>query len=278
MTLFTDYSIDELMIASIAAELRDGELGFVGLGTAARAYTLAVGIPIAAARLAQMTHAPRFTIYWSNLLSPRLDGIPGVTLQDVYTRWEAAASPIDVGYKVDMITSGRFDVSFESAPQVDRYGNLNITAIGGEDDGPPKVRLVGCLAQTEHLAFIRRPIIVTDLTRRAFVERVDYVTSLGHSRDGVSRDTFNLPGPGPELCITDKAIFDFCTPSGEMRLRSLHPGVTIEEVLDLMSFRPAISEEPVTTAAPSEDTVRIIREKIDPHGVLSPLRRKEVAA
>lgn len=269
------YSIEELMISAIAAELRDGELGFVGLGTAARAYTLAVGIPIAAARLAQMTHAPGFTIYWSNLLSPVLDGIPEVTLQDTYTRWPAAASPIDVGYKVDMVASSRFDVSFESAPQVDRFGNLNITQIG-EPGTDPKVRLVGCLAQTEHLAFIRRPIIVTDLSRRGFVERVDFVTSRGHVRDGVTRDDLGLPGPGPELCVTDKAIFDFATPDRSMRLRSLHPDVSLEDVLDLMSFRPALPERVETTAVPSARTLNLIRNQIDPHGVLTPGRRDSV--
>jgi glutaconate CoA-transferase subunit B len=264
-----EFTTEELMIAAIASELRDGELGFVGLGTAARAYTLAVGIPIAAARLAQLTHAPGFTIYWGNLLSPILDGIPEVTLQDTYTHWRAAASPVDVGYKIDMVTAGRFDVSFESAPQVDRYGNLNITEIG--DAGkPPRVRLVGCLAQTEHLAFIRRPIIVTDLSRRSFVERVDFVTSRGHMRDGETREALGLPGPGPVLCVTDKAIFDFATADRSMRLRSTHPGVSVEEVLDLMSFRPLIPDAVPTTAAPSREAVRLIRQDIDPHGVLTP--------
>ena len=264
----TDYTTEELMIAAIAAELRDGELGFVGLGTAARAYTLAVGIPIAAARLAQMTHAPGFSIYWGNLLTPSLEGIPEAVLQDVYTRWPAAASPVDVGYKIDMVTSGRFDVSFESAPQVDRYGNLNITEIGTSGE-PPKVRLVGCLAQTEHLGFIRRPIVVTDLSRRSFVERVDFVTSFGHARDGETRDGLGLSGPGPELCITDKAIFDFRTPDRSMRLRSVHPGSSVEEVFDLMSFRPVVEGEVPETSRPSGEIVRLIRHEIDPHGVLT---------
>ncbi|WEX07266.1 CoA-transferase [Chelativorans sp. AA-79] len=271
-----DYTTEELMIATIAAELRDGELGFVGLGTAARAYTLAVGIPIAAARLAQMTHAPGFSIYWGNLLTPSLDGIPEVLLQDTYTRWPAAASPADVGYKIDMVTAGRFDVSFESAPQVDRFGNLNITEIG-DAGGSPKVRLVGCLAQTEHFAFIRRPIIVTDLSRRTFVERVDFVTSFGHFRDAQSRDALGLPGPGPQLCVTDKAVFDFKTADRQMRLRSVHPGVSVEEVLDLMSFRPIIDAEVPETTAPSAEQVHMIRRKIDPHGALMPRLKENFA-
>lgn len=260
------YSTEELMISAIARELQDDELGFVGLGTAARAFTLAVGIPIAAARLAQMRHAPGFSIYWGNLLTPALDSIPEALLQDAYTHWPAAASPQDVGYKIDMVTRGRFDVSFESAPQVDQYGNLNITEIGGSQ--PPKTRLVGCLAQTEHLAFIKRPIIVTDLTPRAFVPKVDFITSVGYLDGGDSRAKLGLPGPGPALCVTNKAIFDFHPQSKRMRLRSIHPGESLQNVLASMSFEPVVEGEPPFTTAPTAEEVQMIREKIDPHGTL----------
>ncbi len=265
MTVY-DYTTEELMIAAIAAELKDDELGFVGLGTAARAFTLSVGIPIAAARLAQLKHAPGFSIYWGNLLTPALDSIPDALLQDAYTRWPAAASPADVGYKIDMVTRGRFDVSFESAPQVDQYGNLNITEIGAGQ--PPKTRLVGCLAQTEHLAFIKRPIIVTDLTKRAFVPKVDFITSLGFLDGGESRAALGLPGPGPNLCVTDKAIFDFHPVSKKMRLRSTHPGVTVDEVLASMGFTPVIEGTPPETPVPTAEDIRLIREVIDPHATL----------
>ncbi|AHF77278.1 Putative 3-oxoacid CoA-transferase, beta subunit [Sodalis praecaptivus] len=264
------YTTEELMICAIARELRDDELGFVGLGTAARAFTLAVGIPIAAARLAQLRQAPGFSIYWGNLLTPSLDSIPNALLQDAYTHWPAAASPADVGYKIDMVTRGRFDVSFESAPQVDQYGNLNITEIGGAQ--PPKTRLVGCLAQTEHLAFIKRPMIVTDLTPRAFVPKVDFITSVGYLDGGDSRAKLGLPGPGPALCITDKAIFDFEPQSKRMRLRSLHPGETVDSVLQAMSFVPVIADQTPPTAAPTQEEVRLIREVIDPHGTLYQLK------
>lgn len=260
------YTTEELMISAIAGELKDDELGFVGLGTAARAFTLAVGIPIAASRLAQIKHAPGFSIYWGNLLTPALDAIPDALLQDAYTRWPAAASPADVGYKIDMVTRGRFDVSFESAPQVDQFGNLNITEIGASQ--PPKTRLVGCLAQTEHLAFIKRPIIVTDLSKRGFVPKVDFITSLGYLDGGDSRATLGLPGPGPSLCVTDKAIFDFHPVSKKMRLRSIHPGVTLDEVLGAMGFEPVIEGQPQQTPPPTTEDVRLIREVIDPNGTL----------
>ncbi|MBE0529577.1 MAG: hypothetical protein IH626_02035 [Rhodospirillales bacterium] len=259
-------TLNELMASTISRMLYDGELGFVGIGTAGRAFTLAVGIPIVAARLAQMRHAPDFTIYWGNLLSPDLDDIPESPLQDTYTRWPAAAALSDTGQKLDMLMRGDFDVSFESAAQVDQFGNLNITLIG--DPKSPRVRLVGCLAQPEHLAFVRRPIIVCDLNRRTFVEKVDFITSVGHGGGTRSRRDWGLPGPGPWAVVTDKAVFDFDEGSGRMRLRSLHPGVTPEEICDLMAFTPIIPAEVGTTPDPDPEDLRLIREKIDCHRML----------
>jgi glutaconate CoA-transferase subunit B len=191
--------------------------------------------------------------------------MPGNLRQDSLTRWHAAACPADTGFKCDMLGRGRFDVSFESAAQVDRYGNLNITAIG--DYHEPDVRLVGCLAQPEHLAFVRRPIIVVDLNRRTFVEQVDFVTSVGHRVRGTPRRDFGLPGPGPALVVTDKAIFDF-GPEGSMRLRSLHPGVALDDVLSRMSFTPTIPEHIPVTEQPASEELRLLREVIDPRGVM----------
>ena len=170
-----------------------------------------------------------------------LAGMPTTALrQDSFTRWHAAASTADVGYKCDMLMRGRFDVCFNSAAQIDTFGNLNITAIG--DYARPKVRLVGCLAQPEHLAFVPRPIVMMDLSRRGFVAEVDFVTSVGHARGGRSRESWGLPPGGPHIVVTNKAIFDFLSPTRRMRLRSLHPGVSREEVCDLMGFAPVMPE------------------------------------
>jgi len=256
---------NELMVSAIASTLRDEELVFVGVGTSGRAFTLAVGIPLVAARLAQLAHAPALDIYWGNLLSPDLSESPTVLTQDAITRWPGAYAPADVGLKVDMLTRGEFDVSFESAAQVDRHGNLNITRIG--TDALPTVRLVGTLAQPEHLAFVKRPIIVCDLSSRVFVESVDYITSFGFGDGTRTRASLGYDGGGPSLVITDHAVFDF-GPEGRMRLRTLHPGVTVDDVQARMSFEPEIAEDLEQTPAPSADALRLIREQIDPSGAL----------
>ena len=266
MSNLKDYTMNELMVAATSRELRDGELGFIGVGTAGRAYTLAVGIPMAAARLAQCTHAPDFTIFWNNLLSPDLSQIPPKLTQNYLTRWPAAYQPVCSADKNGMLARGEFDVSFDSAPQIDKYGNLNITAIG--DYEKPKVRLVGCLAQTDHFSFIKRPIIITDLKKRTFVEKVDFITSVGYLEGGDSRIKAGLKPYGPWKVITEKCIFNFHETKKMMQIESLHPGVTLEEVLDNMSFKPLIPEEIPETRMPAEEEVKLIREVIDPNRIL----------
>ncbi|NLS07348.1 hypothetical protein HGP14_29135 [Rhizobium sp. P32RR-XVIII] len=250
------------MASVIAREIQDDDLVFTGVGTAGRPFTLAVGLPVVAVKLAQSAHAPNASLYWGNLLSPDLDKMPESWLQDSFTRWRCASQLTETSQKIDMLAHGRFDVSFESAAQVDRYGNLNITRINNPD-GSIRARLIGCLAQPEHLAFVRKPIIVVDLSRRTFVEEVDFVTSFGHQRRGVSRERYNLSGPGPQLCVTDKAVFDFKGTGGSMRLRSLHPGVALEEVHDLMGFMPESDGSPKSTPEPTPEQVQLIRTHID---------------
>ena len=262
----TDYTLNELMVVATSRELRDGELGFIGVGTAGRAYTLAVGIPMAAARLAQSTHAPDFTIFWNNLLSPDLNQIPPKLTQNYLTRWPCAFQPVCSADKNDMLARGQFDVSFDSAPQIDQFGNLNITAIG--DYKKPKVRLVGCLAQTDHFSFIKRPIIITDLKKRTFVEKVDFITSVGYLEGGDSRVRAGLKPYGPWKVITEKCIFNFHETKKVMQIESLHPGVALEEVLDNMSFKPLIPDHIPETKIPTEEEVRLIREIIDPNKIL----------
>lgn len=266
MTNSTDYSINELMVVAAARELRDGDLIFIGVGTAGRAFTLACGIPIAAARLAQETHAPNLVIYWNNLLSPDLRQIPPRLTQRYLTTWPTSAQLHNCSDKNDMLSRGMFDVSFDSAPQIDRYGNLNITAIG--DYRRPTRRLIGALAQTDHFAYVRRPLILTDLKKRTFVERVDFVTSVGHLEGGTSRTDAGLRPGGPSHVITNKAIFGFHRETKEMEILSVHGASTFEDVLAEMSFEPLVPAEVPITPPPTTDEIHLIRDVIDPRAIL----------
>jgi glutaconate CoA-transferase subunit B len=266
VSVSTESTLNELLACVVARIIEDNDLIFVGVGTNGRAFTLAVGIPLVAARIAQMSQAPNAMVYWGNLLNPDLSVVPHDIKQDTFTRWPAAACPSDDGYKCDMLTRRRFDMSFSSGAQIDRFGNLNITAIG--DYRRPKVRLVGALAQPEHLALVRRPIIIMDLNPRSFVEKLDFLTSVGHYKGGTSRTDIGLDAGGPFLVVTDKAIFDFDPTTREMRLCSIHPGVERRQVFDSMGFEPVVPLDVPTTVVPSSVELDRIRTVADPNGVL----------
>lgn len=260
------FTVNELAACVVADQIRNGDLAFVGVGSTGRAFALAVGIPLVAARLAQLTHAPDATVFWGNLLNPDLSIAPKDMRQRTLTRWPASACLSDTGFKCDMLGRRRFDVSFNSGAQIDRHGNLNITAIG--DYRRPDVRLVGALAQPEHFAFVPRPIVMMDLGRRTFLEQVDFVTSVGHRVRGAGREELGLPPGGPSLVVTERAIFDFDPQSHGMRLVSLHPGVSLGHVLDAMGFEPIVPGHVPTTKTPTERELHLIRSVIDPQRTL----------
>lgn len=259
------YTTNEVMAVAVSRELADDELGYMGTATGDRAFTIACGIPIVAARIAQLSHAPGFSLFWNNVLDPELEHLPATFSAHQLVTWPCAAE-LSTSDGNDMLAKNDFAVSFVSAAQVDRYGNMNITVIGNYSR--PKVRLVGCLAQTELLAYPRKPICIVDMDKRVFVEKVDYVTGVGHLFGGDSREKAGLRPGGTWRVITDKAVFGFHPQTKEMVLLSVHPGVRVQEVLDLMSFRPLFTEPVPETDPPTDEQVRLIRETIDPNKIL----------
>jgi len=261
----TEYTLNELLAVNVASQLCDNEMGFIGVGTGGRAFTVAVGLPIVAARLAQLTHAPNFTIQIGTIISPDLQKIPQVFTENSITSWPTMAR-IRADDNLDMFVKGKVDVGFISGAQIDQYGNLNITAIG--DYRKPKVRLVGCLALPEHQAFAQRAFIITDQNSRTFVEKVDFVTGVGWNVNGKSRKDFNLPGGGPSFVFTDLGIFDFNGEGHRMRTISLHPGITPVEVQEKTGFPLDIPEDIPATRIPTSEEILLIRSEIDPENIL----------
>jgi glutaconate CoA-transferase, subunit B len=133
--------------------------------------------------------------------------------------------------------------------------------------GSPKVRLPGSGGACEIAINAQRSFTIIRLGRRTFVQKLDFVTSPGHLGGGDARRALGIPGNGPELVITDKALFDFNTPEREMRLISLHPGVTVEAVRAEMGWEAPLAETVAVTPAPTEDELRLIRVELDPGGM-----------
>lgn len=243
------------MMAAVAArELRDGEVVFVG-----------IGLPNLACNLARATHAPSLVlIYESGAVGAVPERLP-VSIGDpsLVTGSLMICSMADVFQC--FLQNGRIEVGFLGGAQIDRFGNINTTVIGRYDR--PRVRLPGSGGAAEIAVHARRTLVISRLSRRAFPNAVDFVTSPGHQYRGRPRRELNMPGRGPVKVITDKGILEADAESGELVLTALYPGVTSGEVRENVGWPLAARAELPQIVPPTRDEVRLLREVLDPSGL-----------
>ena len=222
-------SADDLMVCVAAAELRDGDVVFVG-----------IGLPSLACNLARVTHAPRLEmIYESGTIGTRPERIPLSIGDPALVTGALMVAPMAEVFQY-VLQRGHIDVGILGAAQIDRHGNINTTVIGPYEK--PNVRLPGSGGAAEIAIHAKRVLVVTRLDKRAFPEKVDFVTS---------------PGDRVERVITDKCIFDR---DGELVLTALFPGVTAEEVSDSVAWRLRKSPRLRTIDEPDATTLRALRD------------------
>jgi len=172
----------------------------------------------------------------------------------------------------DIAARGDMGRMFLSGVQVDRYGNLNVTAIG--DPETPRVKLPGSGGGCNLSGDVQHLTIWTTGHRAStnkagkrqfrFVKHIDFISSIGHiSRDGISRQDLGLRGGGPDWLVTELGVFDFDPTSHVLRLRALYPDTTIQDVLDNTEFEPVIASEVSTVPLPTPEHVALIR-RFDP--------------
>jgi len=238
--------VNETMAVALSRQLRDGEIGFIGVGSSGRAHELVTGIPIMAAHLAH-ARGIDFDLQIGPLIAPDLERPPASWFDNEIYGWRSPAL-IASDANMDGFLRGAVSVGFISGAQIDRWGNVNVSRIRGRD-GSWK-RLGGALALPEHCAFAGRAVLLCDLSERTFVEEVDYVTGFGHRRGAVTRAELGLPGGGPALLVTDAATLDF--EDGEMRLTALYPGVSAEDVASRIGFAPRHAPDLAEMEPPSE--------------------------
>ena len=178
------YTADEMMTVSAARALRDGMTCFVG-----------IGLPSAAANLARATHAPGLVlIYESGTIGAKPAQLP-LSIGDGMLA-ETADAVVSVPEIFNYwLQPGRIDVGFLGAAQIDKFGNINTTVIGG-DYRNPRVRLPGAGGAPEIAASCREVIVVVRQSHRSFVERVDFVTSVGYGSGPGDRGGSGSPAPG----------------------------------------------------------------------------------
>ncbi len=237
-TSILNYNATEMMIVAAARALAGARTVFVG-----------VGLPNIACNLARRTVAPDLElIYESGVFGARPARLP-LSIGDpaLVSGSLCATSMADLfGY---YLQGGRVDVGFLGGAQVDRFGNLNTTVIS--DYTRPKVRLPGSGGACEIAIHARRLFYIMRLSKRSFVERLDFVTSPGFPGGRDTREKLGMPGGGPQIVVTDKALFDFNGPGREMRLYSLHPGVSLSEVREQIGWPVNLAERLGRTEEPS---------------------------
>ena len=229
------YTPAEMMTVAAARALANDDICFVG-----------IGLPSAACNLARLTHAPRLRLLYE---SGTLDTKPRVLPLSIGDGelCETALSTVPV---VEMfqywLQGGRVTVGFLGGAQVDRYGNLNSTVVGAYRR--PKVRLPGSGGATEIATHCHRIFIVMRHGVRAFVETLDFLTSIGHGRTGTERRALGLRTEGPALIVTDLCTMRPHPDTREFEVASLHPGVTAADVRErtawAVRFRGDVGETP----------------------------------
>ena len=241
------YTADEMMTIAAARALRDTGVCFVG-----------IGLPSTAANLARATYVPDLVlIYESGTIGAKPDRLP-LSIGDgiLATTADAVVSVPEVfNY---WLQPGRIDVGFLSAAQLDRFGNINTTVIGAQYR-QPKVRLPGAGGAPEIAASCREVIVVVRQNTRTFVERVDFITSVGYGTGPGDRERWGLTGAGPRHIITDLGILEPDPTTCELVLTHLHPGATVEQARANTGWDLTVARNLARTARPDEDELSALR-------------------
>jgi len=242
----------QLMVTAAAREVHDGDVVFVGMR-----------LPLLGFQLAKNSHAPQAVgVYELGIIRDTAVPEPILTMGDLPTLYHAQWLA-DTADLMGLLQQGLVDVSFIGGAQVDRFGNLNTTYVGDSDGA--FTRLPGSGGACDLASLARRHIIIMKHEKRRFVEKVDYITSPGYGDGGNWRKRVGLPRGGPSAVITTLGILRFEPESKEMILTAVHPGVTVEEVVENTGWPLKVAQEVETTPAPTAAELAIIRE-FDPQG------------
>ncbi len=250
-----NYTAPEIMIACAARALAGKRVVFVG-----------VGLPNIACNLAQRTVASELQlVYESGVFGARPARLP-LSIGDPALVSGATAVVSMSDMFMYYLQGGRIEAAFLGAAQIDRFGNMNTTVVG--DYARPRVRLPGSGGACDIAYHAHEVFVIVRLKKRAFVERLDFRTSAGNLEGRPQqRAEMGIAGGGPRLVVTDKAVFDFEDGSGEMRLCSLHPGVTKDTVQAQVGWRLHVAADLRVTEAPTALELSIMREELDPQSI-----------
>lgn len=241
------YSPDEMMTVAAARMLRNGAVCFVG-----------IGFPSTAANVARLMHAPdAVLVYESGPVGAKPNVLP-LSIGDgdlAETADTVVSTPEIFRY---WLQGGRIDVGFLGAAQLDRFANINTTVVGSYEK--PKVRLPGAGGAPEISTSAKEVLIILRHTKRTFVERLDFVTSVGFLNGGDSREKAGLPGKGPVAVISDLCVLRPDPSTRELKVSSMHPGVDRNAIRKSTGWQIQFDDDCGETGPPTTDELRVLRE------------------
>ncbi len=241
---------DETQTVVAARRLKDARVVFIG-----------VGRPSTAALLARMVINPQLVlVYESGTIGAKPYRIP-LSIGDGELA-ETADAVVSVAEMFNYwIQPGRIDVAFLGAAQVDRFGNLNSTVIGDYDH--PKTRLPGAGGAPEIAASCGEVVVVAPHTRRTFVDRLDFRTTVGFGDGPGSRARLGFRGRGPTAVITDLGVLEPDPDSCELTLTEIHPGVEVDQVREATGWELHVAPDLRTTQPPTDEQLTALRELLN---------------
>jgi glutaconate CoA-transferase subunit B len=241
------YSPAEMMTVSAARALRNSDVCFVG-----------IGLPSMACNLARLTHAPGIKlVYESGTLETKPNVLPLSIGDGELCETALTTVPVPEIFRY-WLQGGRMTVGFLSGAQIDRFGNLNSTVIG--EYAKPKVRLPGSGGAPEIATSCGEIFIIMRQSVRSFVERIDFLTSLGHGRTGRERKALGIFTKGPTLVVTDLCLMKPDPATNEFMVVSLHPGVTHDMVREKTGWRVRFAAKVEETPKPAEGELAVLRD------------------
>src|ERR1700693_4022314 len=246
VTSMADYKPTEIMTVSAARALKNDDICFVGIGQ-----------PSAACNLARLTHAPGITlIYESGTLATKPSILP-LSIGDgelCDTALTTVSVPEMFSY---WLQGGRVTVGFLGGAQIDKFANLNTTVVG--DYANPKTRLPGGGGAPEIATSSGEIFIIMKQTKRGFVDKIDFFTSLGHGEGGDHRARLGVKTKGPTKLITDLCVFEPDPATKEMTVVSIHPGVAREQIDANTGWKVRYANKVTETLAPTDAELEALR-------------------
>ena len=259
-----DFTTQELIACFIAHQVKDGERVACGAG---------LHVPRAGIILAHLLYGPNIKLYaamvYTNLIKEQvIDPVYTVTDWRFAGRFaEAYAIHNEFWENIRYIT----DIFVVGAIQIDPFGNANLIGVG-KDYNRLAFRGPGAVGTPTLGDNVDRYFLyLVSHDKRTLVEKCDFITAVGWGTGEKDyRDKLGLPGRGPQYCVTSLAIMDFDEETKRMRLKSVHPGVAVDEVVENTGFELIIPDKVPETERPTREEIECLRTRVDTKGMLRP--------